>query len=42
MEKVSDDEGEVICSGYFYCLFPRDDFKRNKEVERNLKTVIDE
>ena len=32
----------MICSGYFYLLFPSSSVKENRELEKNLKTVIDE
>ena len=32
----------MICSGYFYLLFPSPSVKENRELEKNLKTVMDE
>lgn len=32
----------VICSGYFFLLFPSPKISTKKEVESNLTTVVDE
>ena len=42
VEEVGRGIEEMIASGYFYLLFPSSSVKENRELEKNLKTVMDE
>ena len=42
VEEVGRGGEEMMCSGYFYLLFPSSSVKENRELEKNLKTVMDE